>query len=191
MSYQVDIYMTVKNGMPFILESINSVLKQTYNNWKMTIVDDGSTDGTVGYLLDLAEKDDRFSVITTDGVGRAVALNIALANLKGDLVANLDADDTYHPKKLEYQVDAFKEYPGIDFLCCESFAFNNQIEYVPYHEVSLFLKDLEIPMRIKNRVCHSSVLFKRSLIQLVGKYNEERKTQIDLELWYRMLMHNI
>jgi glycosyltransferase involved in cell wall biosynthesis len=109
----VSVTMPVYNGERTIQLSINSLLYQTYPNWICIIVNDCSTDGT-GEILKKYESDPRFKIIhLPENKGRGNARQVALDNAEGDYLAFLDADDLYHPEKLENQVKAFSEFPSI------------------------------------------------------------------------------
>ena len=109
----VSVAMPVYNGGRTIQWAINSLLHQTYSNWKCIIVNDCSTDGTVS-ILKKYESDDRFKIIhLPENKGRGNARQIALENAEGFYLAFLDADDFYHPEKLELQVKVFSKFPSI------------------------------------------------------------------------------
>ena len=112
----VSVTMPVFNGGRTIELAINSLLNQTYSNWKCIIVNDCSTDGTKN-ILKKYESDFRFKIIHLfENKGRGNARQVALENAEGDFLAFLDADDFYHPEKLRLQVNAFLDNPKI-VLC--------------------------------------------------------------------------
>lgn len=89
-----------------ISETIESVLRQTYNNWEMLIINDCSSDNTVKIVEEYANKDTRIRLINLDrNSGSAVARNKGIENAKGRFIAILDSDDLWKPKKLELQLD--------------------------------------------------------------------------------------
>ena len=91
------------NTGKFIQETINSVKNQTYNNWELIIVDDGSTDNTDEVVR--AIKDDRIKYIKNKvNKGAAISRNIALREAKGKWIAFLDSDDLWKEDKLEKQI---------------------------------------------------------------------------------------
>ena len=94
------------NSEKFIAETINSIQNQTYDNWEMIIVDDGSWDKTVLIIADFAKLDLRilfFQLEKNSGTG--IARNFALTKAKGRYIAFLDSDDLWKPVKLEKQID--------------------------------------------------------------------------------------
>ena len=99
----VSVLMPVYNGIPTILNSIKSLIWQTYENWECIIVDDGSTDGAAEFLDSLSDK--RFKIIhLSENKGRGFARQVSLKYASGVYIAYLDADDWYDPEKLSKQV---------------------------------------------------------------------------------------
>ena len=99
----VSVLMPVYNGIPTILNSIKSLIWQTYENWECIIVDDGSTDGTAVFLDGLS--DQRFKIIhLLENKGRGFARQVCLEHASGVYIAYLDADDWCDPEKLNRQV---------------------------------------------------------------------------------------
>lgn len=105
MKNDVSIITPCWNSERYIAETIESVQKQTYQNWEMIIVDDCSSDRTVEIVKKLAEKDIRIKVLQ-QGIngGAAKARNRALQEATGRFIAYLDADDKWKPNKLEMQI---------------------------------------------------------------------------------------
>ena len=98
------------NSGRFVAETISSVLSQTYQNWELIIVDDGSTDETVKIVKSFQEKDNRIQLFENESnKGSAFSRNLALRNAKGKWIAFLDSDDVWHPEKLEKQIKFMTE----------------------------------------------------------------------------------
>ena len=94
------------NSERFIAETILSVQAQTYQDWEMLIVDDGSTDKTLEIISLFQENDPRIKIFKNEtNRGSAYSRNIALQNAKGKWIAFLDSDDIWHPEKLERQIE--------------------------------------------------------------------------------------
>ena len=104
----VSIIMPSYNTAPYIEETIQSVLNQTYTNWELIIVDDCSTDNTDEVLETI--KDDRIRCFKNEkNSGAAVSRNKALREAKGQWIAYLDSDDLWMPEKLEKQIEFMEE----------------------------------------------------------------------------------
>lgn len=109
----VSIIMPSYNTAPYIRETIQSVLDQTYQNWELIIVDDCSTDNTDDVVASI--KDERIRYLKNEkNSGAAVSRNRALREAKGRWIAFLDSDDLWMPEKLEKQI-AFMEKNGYSF----------------------------------------------------------------------------
>ncbi|GAA0714323.1 glycosyltransferase family 2 protein [Aquimarina litoralis] len=105
MNHKVTIITPSYNSAEYISETIDSVIKQTYENWEMLIVDDCSKDDSVAIINDYCLLDNRVRLIQLEkNGGAAVARNRAIKEAQGRFLAFLDSDDQWHPKKLEKQV---------------------------------------------------------------------------------------
>lgn len=102
----VSIITPAYNSEKFIAETILSVLAQSYQDWEMIIVDDGSTDRTSEIVSSFQEKDSRIKYFyNATNKGSAFSRNIALQKAQGEWIAFLDSDDLWHPEKLEKQIE--------------------------------------------------------------------------------------
>jgi glycosyltransferase involved in cell wall biosynthesis len=132
----VSVTMPVYNGERTIQLAIDSLFHQTYPNWKCIIVNDCSTDGT-GEILKKYESDARFKIIyLPENKGRGNARQVALDNAEGDYMAFLDADDFYHPEKLDLQVKAFIDNPKIVLCSTGVGSFDNNYKLRTYRGFS-------------------------------------------------------
>lgn len=115
MNPKVTVMMPVYNGMPLIKLSIESLMRQSYQNWECIIVDDGSNDGTSEYIDSL--DDPRFIIHHfKENKGRPYARQKALEMASGKYLAMLDADDLYHPEKLALQVRFLEQNPEVALI---------------------------------------------------------------------------
>jgi len=111
----VSIISPTYNHEKHIADCIKSVLNQTYQNWEMIIIDDGSTDGTFAIAEEYASKDNRIQVYTQKNIGifrLGESYNFALSKCKGKYVAILECDDVWLPEKLSIQVEALEQNPN-------------------------------------------------------------------------------
>lgn len=117
---RVSVVMPVYNAQTWLRQSIESVLEQSHGALELVAIDDGSTDGS-GLLLDqFAQADGRVVVIHQPNAGVAAARNAALEAATGDYVAFLDADDWWHPQKLERQLRFMRETgTQVSYTCYE------------------------------------------------------------------------
>lgn len=117
----VSIMMPAYNAERYIGEAIASVREQTYANWELIIVDDGSTDHTAAIAAQAAVADPRVRLVQQPNGGEAVARNTALAHMHGELIAFLDADDAYLPHHLAAVVAYLQAHPDRDAVYTDGY----------------------------------------------------------------------
>ena len=126
---QVAIMIPVYNGERTLPLAIKSIQAQTYQNWKCYIVNDGSTDNTKN-ILD-AIKDDRFVVHHfTENKGRPYARQKALEICEGKYLAFLDADDFFHPTKIEKQVNVLESNTKLGLVSCAMVSYDAELNFI-------------------------------------------------------------
>ena len=109
------------NGEKFIEEAIASVFAQTYDNWELLLVDDGSTDGSTAIAQRYAQQyPDKVRYLEHEGHqnrGMSATRNLGIRHAKGEYIALLDADDVWLPQKLEQQVAILESHPEAGIVC--------------------------------------------------------------------------
>ena len=113
MQSKLTVIVPVYNGMPFLKETIESILNQTYKDFHLLIVNDGSTDESSEYLKTLT--DSRIEVKHQSNMGLCASLNQAVASCDSELIARLDQDDVALPSRLQDQVDFLSSH--LDYAC--------------------------------------------------------------------------
>jgi glycosyltransferase involved in cell wall biosynthesis len=111
--------MPAYNAESFIGEAIQSVLDQTYPNWELIVIDDGSTDSTADIILGF--DDSRINLYQQPNGGESRARNEALTHIQGDIVAFLDADDMYLPNHLAATVNYLEQNPSFDAVYTDGY----------------------------------------------------------------------
>ena len=122
------------NSEKYIEDSLRSVLKQTYDNFEIIVIDDCSTDNTVEIIKSL--KDNRIKlIVNTSNIGAALSRNKAIKNASGKYIAFLDSDDIWLPEKLEKQLKFMKEnnyfFSFTDYRVCRNGKWDNFIITAP------------------------------------------------------------
>lgn len=184
----ITVVCTVKNGEETIERTINSVLEQTYKNIEFIIIDDGSVDNTLTILKEFQKKDERIKIYPTSGLGRSKALNKAIKHSSGEFIANVDADDIFHPQKLEIQFDVISKLPEYFLVSTKSqIIYDDEIPSWQDASTSVETKHTNISSKllIQNQISHPSVLMRRKHLLELDGYNENRKSQVDYDLWLR------
>ena len=112
---QVSVLMAVYNAETWLSDALDSMLNQTYGDWELLAVDDGSTDASLSVLERYALKDSRIRVIhKEENEGLSVARNVGLAEARGEYICILDADDWFSPHALEWGVRGFRQAEDVD-----------------------------------------------------------------------------
>lgn len=180
----IDVVTTVRNGMPFLSEAIDSVRGQLRDGHHHSIVDDGSTDGTAAFLEHQENAD--MDVITTPPVGRGRALNLGWRSGAADLVAILDADDVASPCWLAEMGAVMAAHPEIAVLSCRGVLNRDELETSPCMGAPLYRLAPDAFLD-RNPVHHSGALIRRSALIAAGGYDESRRSLFDYALWVHML----
>jgi glycosyltransferase involved in cell wall biosynthesis len=116
MSPVISVLMPAYNSERYISAALDSVLAQTFTDFEVVIVDDGSTDGTLATLRKYADRDKRIKLITRPNTGIVGALNDAIAASQGEFLARMDSDDICDPRRFELQLAYMREHPDCVLL---------------------------------------------------------------------------
>ena len=140
----VSIIMPAYNATEFILESIDSVLQQTYPNWELLVVDDCSSDDTYKLVEQLCTTDVRIKLYCLErNSGVAAARNFAINKSAGKYLAFLDSDDLWLPEKIEAQMELIQERADISLVFCDYESFGGD-PGLPGFERGPILKTLQV-----------------------------------------------
>ena len=182
----ISVILPVYNAEKFIASSIQSILQQTYKNFELIIINDGSTDASNEIITSF--KDERIKYYRQENMGMAKTLNKGIAFAKGTLIARQDADDFSYPDRLERQVDFLKKNPSIVLLGTHARIINDSgIATGRFHKHPLSSKALQFFLLFDNPFVHSSVMIQKSCLLDLGCYdiNKPSLTQ-DYDLWSRI-----
>ena len=125
MNNLISIIVTVYNREDFLEECLQSIKNQTYKNFEVIIIDDGSTDKSKEIALKFQNEDNRFKLIASEHIGFPLAKNLGLANVSGDYIIFLDSDDCAYPQWLELLYNAIVD-TGADISTCYYDQFTNK-----------------------------------------------------------------
>lgn len=187
----LSVILPVYNAESYILDSVNSILKQSYRKFELIIVDDASTDNTLRIIESL--NDVRIKLIRKDvNTGYTDSLNMALECSAGKYIARMDADDTSHPDRLAKQVEYMESNP--DCVLCGSY-----VQLVPINIVHTYPTQHEEILEqlfFKNAFAHPSVIIRKSVLDShILRYNKTFEPTEDYELWSRLAVlgkvHNL
>ena len=186
----ISIIIPIYNGDRFLSETIDSVLSQTYKNFEIIIVDDGSTDNTYQVLSHYIERfDPRVQYSYQKNQGVATARNKGFALARGQYIAFLDQDDVYLPQKLEKQVAIFVRYPEIGIVHSGWRRVNEYGHYIA--EVTPWTRIPELGVHewlLWMPVLFSAMLFRREWLERAGPLNTSLEQACDVDLVQRLLL---
>jgi glycosyltransferase involved in cell wall biosynthesis len=180
----VSVIVPAYNSEKHIKETMQSVLAQTYCDFELLIIDDGSTDGTADVVRSF--KDGRIKYLHFQNGGPAVAKNRGIKHSSGEYLAFLDSDDTWHLEKLEKQVCLMRSDPRIGMIFCNISIMSAQGELLGQ---KTFKKEQTLGLEHILRSCFittpSSVMLRRNCLEAVGGFDEELWCS-DWELYVRI-----
>lgn len=174
------------NAQQYLGYAIESVLSQTYEDWELILIDDGSSDNSLAIANMYAMKDPRIRVVS-DGRNKKLPyrLNQLIEESTGDFIARMDADDIMHPERLEKQLDFLKENERYDLVSTGLLSIDNYNRIKGFRKVD-FLYDGFSNIKTSYPIVHPSVMARRSWFER-NKYSEEYPRAEDFELWTRTI----
>jgi glycosyltransferase involved in cell wall biosynthesis len=189
---RVSIILPYYNGKQFIKETIDSIIGQTYKNFELLLIDDGSpSEEDVRVLKEYIEKlgDSRISYIWKPNGGLSDARNFGIQSSKGEIIAFQDQDDIWEPSKLEKQIGVFDSFPGTQVVVTDGVFFG---EREGSFDVSRLvsgkpgaLHHTFDRMLFGNFVIASSIVFTKALSDKAGVSNRRYFVVPDYELFIR------
>lgn len=183
----VSVVMPVYNAEKYLHDAVDSILKQTYENFELITINDGSTDGSGAILDQYAAQDPRIIALHRENRGLVATLNESIALAKGVYIARLDSDDVAFLDRLEKQVKILKTHTDVVLVtgCFE--IFDEDSEYLYREVIPERHRDINRAMYLRNPIGHSSVMFRKAAFEKVGGYSNAHGPTEDFELWSRLL----
>jgi cellulose synthase/poly-beta-1,6-N-acetylglucosamine synthase-like glycosyltransferase len=192
MRHSVSVIIPVYNGAAFIGRAIDSALAQSHRPLEIIVVNDGSQDDT---LAALAPYGPRIHLISIANGGVSNARNVGMRASTGELIAFLDADDVWHPNKLQMQVASLDAYPRAGLCCCDYMVFNHYLGHAVNH-FSACKKGMTydrpfdaglLPALLRCNFVGtaSSVILRRTLMHKAGLFNTSYRQAEDYDYWLR------
>jgi len=177
---KVSVIIPTYNREAFLKRAIKSVLGQTFQDFELIIVDDGSTDKTKE-LVDSFDNDKIKYIYQENSGGAARPKNTGIKIAQGEYIAILDSDDEWLPRKLEKQLKFFENYPEISVIGC-NFLINGRKEYkIPKY------KNVFKRMLATDDIGPGSIMvYKKEVFDKVGLFDENLKSSQDKEMRIRL-----
>jgi glycosyltransferase involved in cell wall biosynthesis len=192
-SPHVSVIIPTYNSALYLLQAIDSVLAQTYQDFEIIVVNDGSTDATAQVLTRYS---DRVCTIHQVNKGLAGARNTGIQNARGEYLAFLDADDVFLPHKLAVQVDYLDQHADVGVVYSNGYlvtcnAYGGNARQL-FSKVGMLKKQLGEShqslqvLAIENAFPVHAALARRQVIQKVGAFDEQLPALEDWDLWFRV-----
>lgn len=184
----VSVIVTCYNYAKYLQGCLLSILNQTYPDYELLIVNDGSTDNTDDVVAGFLDND-KITYLSQSNTGQAIATNNAIMAASGELIAFLDADDLWDPTKLEKQVSLFTRdsigvvYSRIKFMDEQGLALDMDLTGKYYTPRSGYVTGA---LLFENFVPYSSTVVRKECFDRFGMFNPEYKNGLDWDMWLRI-----
>lgn len=184
----VSVVMPVYNARAFVEAAVRSVLAQSFTDFELIAVDDGSTDDSLAVLGRLASEDRRVSVVSRPNTGIVGALNDGLAAARGEFIARMDADDVSLPQRFAEQVRFLREHPAV-------VAVGSWVQEIDCYGSPLATRmspcdhaaiDAAHLRGHGGQIAHPSVMIRSEALRQVGVYRPALQWAEDLDLFLRL-----
>lgn len=185
---KVSVIVPAYNVSKYIQEALISLEKQTFSDFEVLIVDDGSTDDTAAVVQKFTRRDSRFKLLQKANGGLSSARNYGISHAQGEYIALLDGDDVYHKDKLATHVARLysRADVGVVYSASRTIRDDGKSTFITLSGKPVYPNPL-LALLCKNFVGHgSNAVFRRCLISEVGGFNESLRSWEDVDLWLRI-----
>jgi glycosyltransferase involved in cell wall biosynthesis len=185
----ISVLIPAYNSERYLRAAVQSILEQTYREFELIAVDDGSTDRTTPILQEFAGRDPRVRVISRPNTGIAGALNDGLAAARGEFIARMDADDIALPQRFERQLAYMREHPDCVLL-------GSRVTLVDPYDTPLWDTDQATDHKeieswlLEARgwaLIHPAVMMRTDAVRRIGGYRSDYVPIEDMDLFLRLL----
>lgn len=184
----ISVLLPVYNGQEYIEASVKSILDQTFSDFELLILDDGSTDSTPALVQRFS--DPRVCLFRLDHVGLVAALNFGIERARGTFLARMDADDLAMPQRFATQIAHFENFPELDIVCSDVIIIDGQGRPSGRQSQARFtnevLRDGLLFRRAIKPLIHPSVMMRRVAATDLGGYRSFTHAE-DHDLWLRAI----
>jgi glycosyltransferase involved in cell wall biosynthesis len=165
---KITVLMAVYNAMPHLPAAVESIRAQTLSDWQMIVVNDGSTDGSVGYLTQLGEP--RIRIIHQENRGLGLALNHGLAHCDTEFTARMDGDDLSHPTRLAEQLAFLETHPEVGLVGTQIERMGTR-RIASNSDMAVDHERIDADLLLgRNQMYHPTIMFRTALAQQIGGY---------------------
>ncbi len=181
----VSFLLPVYNAEAYLTETLHSIIEQTYDNFEVIAINDGSSDRSLEILHRYSAFDPRIKVYSRRNKGLVATLNEAIGKSSGALLARIDSDDLCVPRRIEWQVDAMLRNPKAALCYGYYEVFSEDGEFLAKEFRHSQQDDIKRYMYFGNPIAHASVMLRKKFIP-PNPYNPNVGPTEDFELWTRL-----
>lgn len=182
----VSVVIAAYNASRWIAKTLDSVLAQTFRDFEVVVVDDGSTDETPNVIAGYGTK---VRYLHKENGGAASARNVGIRAARGSYIAFLDADDLWLSEKLQLQMQLFSKYPALAWVYSDAEVFEGQsVLYKVSQRSKLHAGDILRPLLLQDFIPSPTPLIRREVFDTVGYFDESPLLRIgeDWNMWLRI-----
>jgi len=187
MTPSLSVLFCVYNGENYLNEAVRSILTQTFSDFEMVVVDDGSTDAT-STILDSFVDSRIVRLRNATNRGLVASLNVAIAHSHGKYLVRMDADDFSLPDRFQHQFDYMELHPEVGVLGCWMEQIDEESGYREILKAPSEHHLIRWKMLFETVVFHATVMMRRDLVISEGGYDEHFLHIEDTELWSRLIL---
>ena len=181
----VSVIIPAYNAERTIVKTITSVQDQTFSDWELIVINDGSTDGTLQLLHEI--NDSRLKIFSYPNRGLSVARNRGIARAQGEFIAFLDADDLWTSDKLQVQLEALQKKTEAGFAYSWTYFMEENEKYFHTDKPLFFEGNVLADLLVNNFIaCGSNPLIRRKAIESVGEFDPSVSGAADWDYWLRL-----
>lgn len=185
---KISIVMAAYNEERGIGRALESILAQTFSDWELIVIDDGSTDTTVDVVQRYVENDGRINLVCNEtNLELSTSLNKGIGLAQAELIARADADDINLPERLSKQYQYMQAHPEIDVLGTAAYLLDEVGERVNSYSHPRTHAELKALSFLKIPFFHPSVMIRKRFFDRAGLYDPQYPNAEDKEIWLRGL----
>lgn len=185
---KASVVLPVYNGEKYLAEAIESVLNQTFRDFELILLNDGSTDDSLKIMRHYQSIDNRCKIISRENKGLIYTLNEGIELSKSEIIIRMDADDICVPDRFEKQIEFFEKYPdcvsvGSRIISMDEDGMHIRLWPLPLDHTGI---DGQNIIGMSGGIAHPAAVFRKQAIQKIGGYDEKYKYAEDLDLFLKL-----
>ncbi len=204
---KISIIIPTYNNVQYISKAIDSLLRQTFSDFDIVIINDGSTDGTKNTVMQYVEKyHSKIRYFSEKNKGPGAARNRGIKEARGEYISFLDSDDYYEPRSLQLRMDALKQYQTDIVIGKRKKMANTQSlglvdnSFLQTYSKAVLQRSGQIYLCDSNCffrqainkgffVDTNSIMFKKEFLKKIGMFDEKQLLSEDIDLWFRAFLY--